>query len=97
MFAKLSRKLDEQAMKRAADHPDPIAGLREGLQIYAKFALKNPEHYTVTFMLPRNQVAPFDDTAGQQAFDYLGADVTGCVEASVFRDDVDIEAAAQSL
>ncbi len=72
MFAKLSRKLEEQAKKRAADpNPDPIAALREGLQIYAKFALKNPEHYTVTFMLPRNQVVPFDGSTGQQAFRLL--------------------------
>lgn len=97
MFAKLSRKLEEQAKKRAADPtPDPIAGLREGLQIYAKFALKNPEHYTVTFMLPRNQVVPFDGSTGQQAFDYLRGGVAGCVEAGAFR-DVDIETAAQSL
>lgn len=98
MFAKLSRKLEAQAKKRAADPtPDPIAALREGLQIYAKFALKNPEHYTVTFMLPRNQVAPFDGSTGQQAFQFLRNGVTGCVDAGVFRQDVDIEAASQSL
>lgn len=98
MFAKLGRKLEERAKKRAADpNPDPIEALREGLQIYAKFALKNPEHYTVTFMLPRNQVVAFDGSTGQQAFDYLRHGVTACVEAGVFSDDVDIEAAAQSL
>ena len=98
MFAKLSRKLEEQAKKRAADaKPDPIGALREGLQIYAKFALKNPEHYIVTFMLPRNNVIPFQDTAGQEAFAYLRGGVTACVEAGVFRKDVDIEAAAQAL
>ena len=98
MFAKLSHKLEEQAKKRAADAtPDPIAALREGLQIYAKFALKNPEHYTVTFMLPRNQVVPFDGSMGQQTFQYLRGGVTACVEAGVFRKDVDVEAASQSL
>jgi AcrR family transcriptional regulator len=98
MFAKLSRKLEEQAKKRAAEpNPDPAAGLREGLRIYAKFALKNPEHYTVTFMLPRNNVVPFEDTAGQEAFGYLRGGVTGCVEAGVFPKDLDIEAASQSL
>lgn len=98
MFAKLSRKLEESAKKRAADpSPDPIEALREGLQIYAKFALKNPEHYTVTFMLPRNQVVPFDGSTGQQAFDFLRSGVTACVETGAFSDDVDIEAASQSL
>jgi AcrR family transcriptional regulator len=97
MFAKLSRKLEEQAKKRAAEaNPDPVEALREGLQIYAKFALKNPEHYTVTFMLPRNQVAPFDGSMGQQTFQFLRGAVTACVEAGVFR-DVDIEAVSQSL
>jgi AcrR family transcriptional regulator len=97
MFVKLSRKLEEQAKKRAAaPNPDPIEGLREGLQIYAKFALKNPEHYTVTFMLPRNQFVPFDGSTGQQTFQYLRGAVTACVQAGAFR-DVDIEAAAQSL
>ena len=98
MFAKLSRKLEEQAKKRAAEpNPDPIDALREGLRIYAKFALKNPEHYTVTFMLPRNQIVPFDGSMGQQTFQYLRAGVTACVETGAFSADVDIEAASQSL
>jgi AcrR family transcriptional regulator len=97
MFAKLSRKPEEQAKKRAADPtPDPIAALRERLQTYAKFALKNPEHYTVTFMLPRKQFVPFDGSTGQQTLEFLRAAVTACVESGAFR-QVDTEAAAQSL
>jgi AcrR family transcriptional regulator len=97
MFGRLSRKLEEQAKKRAAEpNPDPIEGVREGLQIYAKFALKHPEHYTVTFMLPRKQFVPFDGSTGQQTFQYLRSAVTTCVESGAFR-PVDIEAAAQSL
>jgi AcrR family transcriptional regulator len=97
MFAKLSRKLEEQAKKRAADPvADPIDALREGLRIYAKFALKNPEHYTVTFMLPRKHFVPFDGSMGQQTFQYLRGGVAGCVESGAFP-PIDVEAAAQSL
>ena len=97
MFAKLSRKLEEQAKKRAADPvADPVEALREGLRVYAKFALKHPEHYTVTFMLPRSHVVPFEGSQGQQTFQFLRGAVTSCVEAGAFR-QVDIEVAAQSL
>jgi AcrR family transcriptional regulator len=97
MFAKLSRKLEEQAKKRAADPvADPVESLREGLRTYAKFALKHPEHYTVTFILPRSHVVPFEGSLGQQTFQFLRGAVIRCVEAGAFR-EVDIEVAAQSL
>jgi AcrR family transcriptional regulator len=96
MFAKLSRKLEAQAKKAANERADPVESLREGLRTYAMFALKNPEHYTVTFMLPRGHVVPFDGSTGQQAFDFLRGGVTACVESGAFR-PIDIEVTAQSL
>jgi AcrR family transcriptional regulator len=93
MFSKLSRKLEEQT-KKAGD--DPVEALREGLRVYAKFALKHPEHYTVTFMLPRSHVVPFEGSLGQQTFQSLRGGVVACVEAGAFR-PVDIDVAAQSL
>jgi AcrR family transcriptional regulator len=92
MFGGLSRKLAALFKKGG----DPLDVLRDGLRIYAKFALQHKEHYTVAFLLPDHPGAAFEGSVAEHAFNFLREAVTRCVESGAFR-PVDIETTAQSL
>jgi AcrR family transcriptional regulator len=83
---------------------DPIARLKLGLHRYVDFGLRNPQHYIVTFMLPRADksdpalVARFNDqqSMGMRALAILREQVDGCVAAKKLK-RVNVDVAARSL
>lgn len=93
-FAKLAHRLESLARK----HTDPIAFLRAGMLAYVDFGLKNPNHYTITFIISPKESGEykFEDSIGARAFGALRAAVAACVEAGAFR-RVDVDTTAQSL
>jgi AcrR family transcriptional regulator len=93
-FAKLTQRLETLARK----HTDPIISLRAGMLAYVDFGLKNPHHYTITFIISPEQSGEyaFEDSIGARAFGVLRSAVEGCVTSGVFR-SVDVDTAAQSL
>jgi len=94
-FGKLAHHLE--TLRRR--HDDPVDYLREGLRAYVDFGLKNPNHYTVAFILKPNAAEDdyaFEDSLGARAFATLQSGVAACVEAGVLR-PVDVDTTAQSL
>ena len=94
-FGKLAHRLE--TLRRR--HDDPIDYLREGLRAYVDFGLKNPNHYTVAFILKPNAAEDdyaFEDSLGARAFATLQSGVAACVEAGVLR-PVDVDTTAQGL
>ncbi|MBA3713548.1 MAG: TetR/AcrR family transcriptional regulator [Pyrinomonadaceae bacterium] len=96
-FAKLGARLEALAK----DSPDPVEGLRKGLRVYIEFGLKNPSHYTVTFINHPlhheglGEEFAYEGSMGHKAFSYLSAAVGECVRQKKFR-RVDVEATSQA-
>lgn len=93
-FAQLARRLEQLSHR----HTDPLAYLREGLRCYIDFGLKNPHHYTVTFIMKPKDSGDynFENSIGKRAFAHLRSAVETCVTTGKFR-PVDVDTAAQGL
>lgn len=93
-FAQLTRRLENLRRK----HADPIDHLRAGLRCYIEFGLKNPNHYTITFIMsPKGSGGyDFEKSNGARTFGTLRQAVAECVESGAFR-RVDVDTAAQSF
>jgi len=85
-------RLDE-AVEAAADaHTDPLDRLRARARAYVRFGLDHPEHYRVLFMGHADDTPDFfDDTSMLRAasFAYLVENVRACLDAGVFRPELD--------
>lgn len=93
-FAKLAHRLESLARK----HADPLAYLRAGMLAYVDFGLKNPNHYTITFIISpeASDEYKYEDSIGARAFETLRGAVENCVATGVFR-SVDVDTTAQAL
>ena len=97
-FAKLIKKLDR--LRHA--HPDPLECLQKCLQTYVEFALQNPSHYEVTFIMAmqdRQEAADayrFHGSLGEQSFKHLRDLVAVCMEQGILRKN-DVELVSQSI
>ena len=93
-FAQLAQRLENLHRK----HSDPLDYLRAGLRCYIDFGLKNPNHYTITFIMSPKDSGEysFENSNGARTFGSLRAAVAACVEAGKFR-EVDVDTAAQGF
>ena len=93
LFDGLVRRLQDLGRR----HTDPVEYLEAGLRAYIDFGLKHPDHYFVTFVAGARAVDyKYEDSAGQQAFEFLRRAIEACVAQNAIR-KVDVDATAQSL
>jgi len=95
-FAKLVKTFES-----FEDNSDPLNCLRRGCRAYIDFGLKYPNHYRVTFMLPREggekrERFLQEKSMGRQAFNHLRSIVEECVRQNKFR-RVDVEVTSQAF
>ena len=93
-FARLRRRLTAIA----ADQGDPVERLRRAGRSYVDFALENPNHYMVTFMLKNDcdENSPRVSESGLACFGALRDIVGQAIAADKLR-FTDIEEVSQSL
>lgn len=93
-FAQLVRRLENLRRR----HTDPLDSLQAGLRCYIDFGLKNPNHYTVTFIIAPKESGDytFENSIGARAFGAMRDGVAECVAAGKFR-PLDVDTAAQGL
>lgn len=82
-------KLDEEHIGG-----DPVELLKNGLRVYVKFGLTNPNDYRFAFLLSRPGGARLRNN--RPAFDHLCGRVSRCIEEKRFH-AVDVQTAAQAL
>jgi AcrR family transcriptional regulator len=97
-FAKLIKKFER--LRRA--HPDPLECLQKCMQTYVEFALQNPSHYEVTFIMAMQDqheaqdAYQFHGSLGEQSFKHLRELVAECMEQGVLENN-DVELVSQGI
>ena len=99
-FARLVRDLEHLDTEIA----DPLARLREGLRRYVDFGLRNPQHYTATFLVPHEptadaaRLAAYTDPSsmGMRALGILSTSLRAAIKARTIR-RVDVQETTLAL
>jgi AcrR family transcriptional regulator len=92
-FLKFNGRMAEYACQARADALDCLLG---GMQVYVDFALQNPSHYYVTFMMESpadcpEHLKPEVHEQGMQAFDHLRQAVKRAMEEGrIARSDLEV-------
>ena len=94
-------KLSDEIEKSWQGIDDPLERMRRGLLAYIHFGLKNPHHYDVVLISPKDkhltgEEFTYENSMGKRAFDLLVASVADCLDAGVIR-RADVALTAQTL
>lgn len=97
-FAKLIKKFER--LRR--ENPDPLVCLQKSMRAYVEFALSNPSHYEVTFIMAIQdkseavEAYEFQGSLGERSFRHLRDLVTECMEKGLLPKD-DPEVVSQGI